>query len=65
MTQLIPTEILDKDGNLTAIEFYDMAGNFIIQTVWDPQDEQTNENRDHFRKWSYRMIQQQDYEVIK
>lgn len=63
--QLIPTEILDKDGSLQQIEFYDLAGNFIIQAVWDPQDEQTNENRSKFRQWAYRMIEQQNYEVIK
>ena len=65
MTQLIPTDVLDKDGNLTAIEFYDMAGSFVIQAVWDPRDTQTNKNRSKFREWAYRMIEQQEHKVTK
>jgi hypothetical protein len=63
--KVIPTEVLDKDGNLTAIEFYNELGGFEIQSLWDPTDKQTSENRDAFRKWSYRMVEQQDFEVIK
>jgi len=62
---VIPTEILDKDGNLTAIEFFNELGSFEFQSLWDPTDEQTSENRDKFRKWSYRMAEQQNYEVLK
>ena len=59
------TEILDKDGNLTAIEFFNELGSFEFQSLWDPTDEQTSENRDKFRNWSYRMAEQQNYEVLK
>jgi hypothetical protein len=59
----IPQDILDKDGNLTGIEFYDMLGSFIVFAEWDDGDEQTPENRDAFRKWAYNMIKRLNYEV--
>jgi hypothetical protein len=64
--QIIPTEILDKDGNMERIEFYDMAGTFVIQAEWDPNDPQDSEHRAKFREWAYRMVEQtDDFEVIK
>ena len=63
MTTAIPQDVLDKDGNMTGIEFYDISGSFIIFAEWDPTDEQTKENRDAFRKWAYHMLRQLDYEV--
>jgi hypothetical protein len=63
MTTAIPQDVLDWDGNLTGIEFYDLAGSFIIFAEWDEQDEQTQENREAFRKWAYHMLKQLNYEV--
>ena len=63
MTRLIPTDIYDKDGNLTNIEFNDSAGNFVIKADWDPTDEQTSENRIKFREWAYRMMKNLDYDI--
>ena len=63
--KVIPTEILDKDGNVVSIEFFNELGSFEFQALWDPTDEQTSENRDKFRKWSYRMAEQQKYEVVQ
>ena len=63
---LIPTDVYDKEGNLTRIEFYDNEGKFVIQAEWDPRDEQTSENRIKFREWAYRIISHADkYEVLK
>jgi len=63
---IIPTDILDKDGNLEKIEFYNELGGFEIQAVWDPEDEQTSENRTKFREWAYRFLENnKGYEVIK
>ena len=63
---LIPTDVYDKEGNLTRIEFYDNEGKFVIQAEWDPRDEQSSENRIKFREWAYRIISQDDkYEVVK
>jgi hypothetical protein len=59
----IPQDVLDKDGNLTGIEFYDMLGSFLVFAEWDEGDEQTPENRDAFRKWAYNMIKRLNYEV--
>ncbi len=63
MTTAIPQDILDKDGNMQGIEFYDLTGSFIIFAEWDENDAQTQENRDAFRKWAYHMLKQLDYEV--
>ena len=63
--QIIPAEILDKDGNLERIEFYDMTGSFIIQAEWDPNDPQDSEHRSKFREWAYHIVEQSDeYEVV-
>jgi hypothetical protein len=63
--KVIPTEILDKDGNVVSIEFFNELGSFEFQALWDPTDEQTSENREAFRKWAYRMADQQKYEVVR
>lgn len=63
MINVIPTDIYDKDGNLSHIEFNDSDGNFVIKADWDPTDEQTSENRIKFRKWAYNMIKRLGYEV--
>jgi len=60
---VIPTDVYDKDGNLMQIEFYDYAGNFVVQSVWDENDPQDSEHREFFRKWSYKMVRQLGYEV--
>ena len=63
MATAIPQDVLDVDGNLTGIEFYDLAGSFIIFAEWDEHDEQTQENRDAFRKWAYSILKNKGYEV--
>lgn len=63
MTKVIPTDVYDKDGNLIRIEFHNLEGEFEIQSEWDPTDEQTSENREQFRAWSYKMIKRLDFEV--
>lgn len=44
-------DIYDKDGNMTRIEAYNEKGDFIMQALWDPTDEQTSENRVKLREW--------------
>jgi hypothetical protein len=56
----IPTDIYNKDGELIEIEFHTPEGEFIIVAKWDPADEQTSPNREAFRKWAYRMVEQLD-----
>jgi hypothetical protein len=56
----IPTDIYSKDGDLIEIQFHTPEGEFIIVAVWDQTDEQTSSNREAFRKWAYRMIEQLD-----
>lgn len=61
--QVIPTDVYDKDGNLNRIDFHNLEGEFQIQAEWDTNDEQTSENREAFRKWAYRMVNQLKFEV--
>lgn len=63
--RVIATDVLDKDGNLGGIEYYDELGGFQFQAVWDPDDEQTAENRKKFREWANLMAKRMDYEVIE
>ena len=63
--KLIPTDIYDKEGNMTKVEFHDTNGDFVIESVWDDQDPQDSEHREMFRKWSYKMVKQLGYEVAE
>jgi hypothetical protein len=63
--RVIPTDVLDKDGNLEKIEFYDELGGFQFQAMWDPVDEQNADNRREFREWANGMAKRMDYEVVK
>lgn len=65
MTVAIPTEMIDKDGNLTAIEFYDTLGSHLFDVIWDPNDPQDSEHRAQFRKWAYGFVKNKGYEVFK
>jgi hypothetical protein len=63
--RVIPTDILDNDGNLEKIEYYDELGGFQFQAIWDPTDEQTAKNRKLFREWANGMAKNMGYEVIE
>jgi hypothetical protein len=63
MTTAIPTEVLDKDGNVQAIEFYDELGGHILDAVWDQGDPQDSEHRAKFREWAYKFIKNKGYDV--
>jgi hypothetical protein len=64
--RVIPIDVYDKDGNMTHIEVQDAKGDFVMQMLWDPRDEQTSENRIAFREWAYKHLEQsQGYEVNK
>ena len=58
-----PVDVYDADGNLTRIEGINSAGDVVIDALWDPRDEQNNDNRVKFRVWAYRMLNQMGYEV--
>jgi hypothetical protein len=63
MTTVIPTEIMDKDGNLQAIEFYDELGSHVLDAVWDPNDPQDAEHRAKFRNWAYNFLEGKGYNI--
>jgi hypothetical protein len=62
---VIPTEVLDKDGNLVSIEYHNELGSFEFQAEWDPRDDQTYENREEFRKWADTMAKRLNFEVFR
>jgi hypothetical protein len=64
MTTVIPTEIMDKDGNLQAIEFYDELGSHVLDAVWDPTDPQDAEHYAKFRDWAYNFLKNKGYNVL-
>lgn len=65
MIKVIPTDVYDKDGNLLRIEFHNLEGEFQIQAVWDDNDPQDSEHREHFRNWAYRMVNQlKEFELL-
>ena len=65
MIKVYPVNIYDEDGNLLKIEFLNKDTNeFQFQSIWDPNDKQTHEKREEFRKWSYLMAKRMNFEVI-
>jgi len=62
--KVVLTDIYDKDGNLVKIDVHDLEGQFVIQIVWDENDEQTSKNRKEFRTWANRQLRQRDYEPV-
>lgn len=56
-------DIYNKEGELVRIEAYEPNGDFLMQFMWDPNDEQTSENRVEFRKWVNRHLKQAGHEV--
>lgn len=60
--KLKATDIME-DGELKAIEFHDLDGNFQFQAMWDPRDEHTPEKIAEFRVWCAKMATRLDYEI--
>ena len=56
-------DIYDKEGNLVKIEVLNEAGETILDSLWDPNDEQTSKNREEFRKWTYNHLRRKGYEL--
>lgn len=44
-------DIFDNRGRLVRVEAFDKDGEFIMQALWDPSEEQTAFNRANFRQW--------------
>jgi len=61
--RVIPREVYDENGDMLRIEFYNQAGEFEIQAVWDENDPNDEEHRVKFREWAYRFLRQKDYEI--
>lgn len=53
-------DVVDKDGRISAIEFYDDNGEFKFQALWDARDEHTPEKVTAFRKWADTMAARLD-----
>ena len=62
MISVYPIDMLDKDGNLTGIEFMNQTTHeFVFQALWDDREAQTQENRLAFRKWANNMAKNMGY----
>lgn len=61
MSDVLLVDIYDKDGNMTKIEAFTQSGDFIFQALWDPNDEQTSDKREAFRKWTKTMAERLGY----
>ena len=62
MKRVTLTDVYDDNGDMLRIEAHDLEGEFVLQAVWDPTDEQTSDNREEFRKWFYRILKQKEYQ---
>jgi hypothetical protein len=56
-------EVYGDQGNLEKIEVTLETGEHLFDTVWDPADDQTEENRIAFREWAKRMVAQKGHEL--
>lgn len=61
----IPIDVYDAEGHLTKIEAQGADGEHVLDFLWDPRDEQNSKNREEFRKFVYRFLEQKGYEVSK
>jgi len=58
-------EVHDEQGNLTKLEAYDVkSGDHVLDGHWDPTDDQTPENREHFREWFNAMLRNKSVRPI-
>lgn len=65
MKDALLVDVYDKDGNMTKIEAFTKSGDFIFQALWDPNDEQTSDKREAFRKWARTMAERMGYKAIE
>lgn len=57
MSKVIQKEVHDDGGNIIRIEaVYQDTGEHVLDILWDPNDEQTAEKREEFRKWANRIL---------
>ena len=61
-TKLISTDVLE-DGEIKAIEYHYVNGDFAFQALWDPADEHTPEKIKEFREWCNRMATRLGYVI--
>ena len=61
---LVPSDIYE-DGDLVRIEYHHLDGTFEVQVMWDPEDEQTADNRQKLRAWGNKMVKQLGFEVAE
>ena len=60
--KLISADVME-DGQLKAIEYHYVNGDFAFQAMWDPRDEHTEEKIVEFRKWCGTMAQRLGYVI--
>jgi hypothetical protein len=62
---VIMTDVYDKNGNLTRVDFYSVPEmKFEFEAVWDENDDQSHENRQRFRIWAAEMAKKLEFNVL-
>ena len=60
--KLISADVME-DGQLKAIEYHYVNGDFAFQAMWDPRDEHTEEKIKAFREWCGTMAARLGYVI--
>jgi hypothetical protein len=56
-------EVYNQDGSLEKIEVTLETGTHLFDVLWDPTDEQNDENRTAFRQWVKRITAQHGHDL--
>ena len=56
-------EVYSENGDLEKIEITLETGVHLFDALWDPTDEQNEENRKAFREWAKRLTAQHGHEL--
>lgn len=63
--RVIQKEVHDENGNLLHIEITEFGtGKHLVDVLWDPHDEQTQERREDFRRWVSRVLRSRNLEPV-
>lgn len=59
------TEVFDDGGDMLRIIVEDAeTGEHVFDALWDPNEEQTTDNRQEFRRWVTRILARKGHESI-
>lgn len=66
MRRVIVADVYNDKGELIRIEAIDpSSGEPVLDFLWDPRDEQNQENRESFRRWASTWLERKGYSTRK